>query len=45
MNKKFKIIGALATLVFLSSCNRGMGCPSDFSLGDWISSIVSILPF
>lgn len=45
MNKKFKnsivslaIIAAFA--VVFSSCNRGMGCPNNFSLEQGMSSVV-----
>lgn len=33
------ILGALS-LALLSSCNRGYGCPNNFSLNDALSSFV-----
>lgn len=34
--KGFLLIG---TVVFLSSCNRGYGCPNNFSIGDTIEIV------
>ncbi|MFN7117190.1 MAG: hypothetical protein ACK4TA_10355 [Saprospiraceae bacterium] len=31
-SKSAKTIAAIAALVFFSSCNRGYGCPTNFSI-------------
>ncbi len=38
---------AIAAIVMLSSCNRGVGCPTNFSIDlyDIIHTVVQILPF
>ncbi|MBB4078485.1 hypothetical protein GGR28_001098 [Lewinella aquimaris] len=35
---------ATAILLFLSSCNRGFGCPTNLSLGELVSPLLSLLP-
>ncbi len=32
VTKSAKTLVAIAALVFLSSCNRGYGCPTNFSI-------------
>ena len=39
------MFAAATAVVLLSSCNRGMGCPSDFSIGDWMTQLIALLPF
>ena len=40
--KKFIVVIAfLGTLSTLTSCNRGIGCPSDFSLEQVVVKVVS----
>lgn len=48
MTKKIKnfipfllFLGLLATL---SSCNRGMGCPNNFKIGNVVDQTVDVLP-
>ncbi|MEM1319757.1 MAG: hypothetical protein AAGG75_05835 [Bacteroidota bacterium] len=47
MTKKIKklipFIAFLALMASLSSCNRGMGCPT-FSVGDVVTEVVDQLP-
>ncbi len=38
-----KIIALLIVVVVLSSCNRGVGCPSDFSLDAVWNGILTTL--
>jgi hypothetical protein len=33
----------LATTVFLSSCNRGYGCPTDFNIDEVVVSFVKTM--
>lgn len=37
----FVLLAAVATTT-LSSCNRGMGCPTNFSLNELIDACVSV---
>ena len=41
------ILIATLAVVLLSSCNRGYGCPNNFSLdlNDVIQTVVAIFPF
>ena len=32
----------LATLASLSSCNRGVGCPNNFSIGETLTQCVEV---
>ncbi|MFK7809960.1 MAG: hypothetical protein AB8F74_19300 [Saprospiraceae bacterium] len=38
--KLVPVIALLALLATLSSCNRGLGCPNNFSIGDTVSAVV-----
>lgn len=44
ITKSARTIAALATLVLLSSCNRGYGCPTNFSIDllDVLKTAVSV---
>jgi hypothetical protein len=46
--KNLRRIGAMAALVALalsfSSCNRGYGCPNNFSLSDVLTTVLAALP-
>jgi len=33
----------VAATIFLSSCNRGYGCPSNFSIGDTLVDAVKVI--
>lgn len=33
----------VAATVFFSSCNRGYGCPSNFSLGDYLIDTLKVV--
>ncbi|NBC07349.1 MAG: hypothetical protein GVY26_09165 [Bacteroidetes bacterium] len=35
------VLVALFSVVALSSCNRGYGCPNNFSLNDGLSTVVT----
>lgn len=37
-------IGFVATLVTMSSCNKGYGCPSDFSVDASTEIPVAVIP-
>lgn len=37
------IAATLAAAVILSSCNRGYGCPTNFSLNDVFSTLVDVV--
>ena len=44
---KFKMfspafIAGLA-IIFLSSCNRGVGCPNNFSIKDFIADLAALI--
>lgn len=34
----------LAGLATLSSCNRGVGCPNNFSIGQAVETLVDVVP-
>lgn len=38
------LVALLATISLFSSCNRGVGCPSNFSMTDALSEVVSEIP-
>jgi len=44
IKKLIPVVVCLALLTSLSSCNRGIGCPSDFSIGDTVTQIVKAAP-
>ncbi|MCP9235707.1 hypothetical protein [Lewinella sp. JB7] len=35
---------ATATLLLLTSCNRGFGCPTNLSVRELVSPLLSLLP-
>ncbi len=38
------ILGVFLIAALFSSCNRGYGCPTDFSIGfDWLAFVESLL--
>jgi hypothetical protein len=39
-NRALPVVAAIATLVLASGCNRGVGCPSNFSLNDFFIGVV-----
>jgi len=47
-SKKFKnlvpFFALLVAFAFLSSCNRGVGCPNNFSMTDVLSTVAEELP-
>lgn len=44
MKKEIKYFAVFASaMLFLSSCNRGVGCPSDFSLDVPVGKIISMV--
>lgn len=38
-----KLFGAAIVMMSISSCNRGYGCPSNFSLESSIGDVISVL--
>ena len=34
---------ALGAIVVFSSCNRGYGCPTNFSINDWLIDTVKVV--
>jgi hypothetical protein len=38
--KALRVLTAASIIVAFSSCNRGYGCPSNFSLGDFFQDLV-----
>jgi hypothetical protein len=38
--KALRVLAAASIIVAFSSCNRGYGCPSNFSLGDFFQDLV-----
>ncbi len=41
--KPTSLLLAAATLLLLPSCNRGIGCPTNLSLNDLVSSLLTLL--
>ncbi len=43
INNLIAVIALVVLLVGLSSCNRGMGCPNNFSIGEATSPPVEVI--
>ncbi|MBC6993239.1 hypothetical protein QWY85_13680 [Neolewinella lacunae] len=41
-NSRTLVVMAAVALSTLSSCNRGMGCPTNFSLNEFFADCVSV---
>ena len=39
---RFFVLFAAVAMTTLSSCNRGVGCPTNFSLNDFFGDVVSV---
>ena len=44
IKKLIPLFVLLASFAILSSCNRGVGCPNNFSMGDALTQVVTELP-
>ena len=44
LKKIIPAIAIIALLISISSCNRGVGCPNNFSIGDAIGQVIDVLP-
>jgi len=44
LKKLIPAIALLALLTTLSSCNRGLGCPNNFSIGDAVEQVIDVMP-
>jgi len=44
LKKLIPAIVLLALLATLSSCNRGLGCPNNFSIGETVSQVLDVMP-
>lgn len=41
--RNLSLVAALAITTLFSSCNRGVGCPTNFSLNEFLDGGVSLL--
>lgn len=44
LKKLIPAIALLALLTTLSSCNRGLGCPNNFSIGEAVGQVIDVVP-
>jgi hypothetical protein len=44
LKKLIPAIALLALLASLSSCNRGLGCPNNFSIGESVAQVEELKP-
>lgn len=41
-NSRFFVVLAGLAMLGLSSCNRGVGCPTNFSINEFVHDVVSV---